>query len=167
MKSRVRIHLLAPGDEEEFLGAVQRSGGLHGRWTAPPSTSLQFRAHFARMSESGNAGFLVRRVDDHALVGAIELTHVVLGRFRSGYVGYYCFEGHQRQGLMAEGVSALVRHAFGAMKLHRLEANIQPGNLASIALARSCGFAQEGFSPRYLKIGGRWRDHERWAILAS
>jgi predicted ATPase len=40
-------------------------------------------------------------------------------------------------------------------------------NAASIALVKSCAFSKEGFSPRYLKIGGRWRDHERWAILAS
>jgi ribosomal-protein-alanine N-acetyltransferase len=61
----------------------------------------------------------------------------------------------------------LVRHAFTAMKLHRLEANIQPGNQASIALVKRCGFEREGYSPRYLKIGGRWRDHERWAIRAD
>jgi len=51
------------------------------------------------------------------------------------------------------------------LRLHRLEANIQPENVASIALARTCGFNKEGYSPAYLKIGGRWRDHERWAIV--
>ena len=66
---------------------------------------------------------------------------------------------------MHEGVSAVVRHAFTRLKLHRLEANIQPGNAASLALARACGFTREGFLPRYLKISGRWRDHERWAIV--
>ena len=60
-----------------------------------------------------------------------------------------------------------MRHAFRRLKLHRLEANIQPTNAPSIGLARACGFAREGYSPRYLKIGGRWRDHERWAILAD
>ena len=68
---------------------------------------------------------------------------------------------------MREGLRALTLHAFTTLQLHRLEANIQPNNTASIALVTACGFAIEGFSPRYLKIGGQWRDHERWAILAS
>lgn len=59
----------------------------------------------------------------------------------------------------------VVRHAFRELGLHRVEANIQPGNLASIALVRSCGFSKEGYSPSYLKLGGRWRDHERWALV--
>ena len=44
-------------------------------------------------------------------------------------------------------------------------ANIQPGNKPSIALVKKAGFTREGFSRRYLKVCGRWRDHERWAIL--
>ena len=62
---------------------------------------------------------------------------------------------------MRAGLTAVVRHTFRTLRLHRLEANIQPGNAPSIALVKTCGFALEGFSPRYLKIGGRWRDHER------
>jgi ribosomal-protein-alanine N-acetyltransferase len=68
---------------------------------------------------------------------------------------------------MRDGLQAVARHAFRTLKLHRVEANIQPANAPSIALARACGFACEGYSPRYLKIGGRWRDHERWALLAD
>jgi ribosomal-protein-alanine N-acetyltransferase len=58
----------------------------------------------------------------------------------------------------------VLRHAFGALKLHRVQASIQPENERSIALVRSAGFRKEGLSLRYLKIGGRWRDHEHWAI---
>jgi ribosomal-protein-alanine N-acetyltransferase len=68
---------------------------------------------------------------------------------------------------MSEGIELVLEHAFGSMGLHRLEANIQPSNAASIALAKRAGFRLEGFSPRYLKIDGHWRDHERWAIVAE
>jgi ribosomal-protein-alanine N-acetyltransferase len=119
------------------------------------------------MSAPANHPFLVCRGDSDEIAGVINLSNVVLGLFRSGYLGYYAFAGHEGQGFMHAGIRAVVRHAFGTLKLHRVEANIQPENQASIALVRSCGFSREGFSPRYLKIGGRWRDHERWALLAS
>ena len=68
---------------------------------------------------------------------------------------------------MTEAMTLVLREAFGELRLHRVEANIQPGNLASIALVRRAGFSLEGRSRRYLKIGGRWCDHERWAILSE
>jgi ribosomal-protein-alanine N-acetyltransferase len=70
-------------------------------------------------------------------------------------------------GYMEEGLRLVLRHAFRDLGLHRVEAAIQPANERSIALVRRCGFRLEGFSPRYLKIGGRWRDHQRWALLAE
>ena len=53
------------------------------------------------------------------------------------------------------------------MRPHRLEANIQPDNAASIALVKRAGFVSEGLAERYLKIGGRWRDHEHWVIRSE
>ena len=68
---------------------------------------------------------------------------------------------------MTEALQLTLRHAFVKLKLHRLEANIQPENTPSIALVKRAGFVKEGYSRRYLKISGRWRDHERWAILVE
>jgi ribosomal-protein-alanine N-acetyltransferase len=110
--------------------------------------------------------FTIRRRDDRSLVGYADITNVVRGIFLSAYLGYYAFRGHERQGLMTEGLRLIIRYGFGELRLHRLEANIQPGNAASIALVKACGFSKEGYSPSYLKIRGRWRDHERWALLA-
>jgi len=154
-------------DQAAFLAAVRRSRALHRPWTSAPDTAAKFVAWRERMAPPAHFPFLVCRCDTDELVGVINLSNVVLGAFRSGYLGYYAFSGHERQGLMRQGLRLVVRHAFAALKLHRVEANIQPGNAASISLVRACGFSREGFSPRYLKIGGRWRDHERWALLAS
>ena len=87
------------------------------------------------------------------------------GLFGSAYLGYHIGASHARRGYMAEALGLALTRAFGPLRLHRLEANIRPENAASIALVRQLGFTREGYSRRYLKIGGRWRDHERWAIL--
>ena len=167
MRRRVTIRPAVLADEHEFVARARASRALHHPWIAAPSTPDQFRAYLSRMEAPSHHAFLVCAAEDGAIAGVVNLSNIVFGVFRSGYLGYYAFAGFERRGLMHDGLSAVVRHAFSSLKLHRLEANIQPGNAASIALARSCGFAKEGYSPRYLKIAGRWRDHERWAILAS
>lgn len=163
----VLIRPPVPADQREFLAAVRRSRALHRPWATAPDTPARFRAWLAKMTPPSNHAFLVCRRQDAAIAGVINLSNVVHGAFRSGYLGYYAFAGFERQGLMRQGLQAVVRHAFRTLRLHRLEANLQPGNAASQALVRSCGFVQEGYSPRYLKIGGRWRDHERWALRAD
>jgi [ribosomal protein S5]-alanine N-acetyltransferase len=166
MGAPVRLSPLGPDDEAEFLAAVARSRKLHHPWVSPPATSAAFQALAGRSQGPLNHGFVVRHAGTNAMVGFINISNIVRGVFLSAYLGYYAFAGHERQGLMRAGLRLAVRTAFTDLKLHRLEANIQPSNAASIALVRSCAFELEGYSPRYLKIGGRWRDHERWAILA-
>lgn len=167
MSARVTLRQPELADQREFLERVRASRALHHPWTAAPSTREQFACYVQRMREPANRGFLVCEVEQGRIVGVVNITSIVFGAFRSGYLGYYVFAGFERQGFMREGLTQVVRRAFKSHKLHRLEANIQPGNEASLALVKSCGFLKEGYSPRYLKIGGRWRDHERWAIVAS
>jgi [ribosomal protein S5]-alanine N-acetyltransferase len=167
MKSRIALARLSTEDAREFLAASRRSHALHRPWVAPPETPAAFKLYIARMHQPGNHAFTLRRRDTGALVGFAAVTNIIMGAFRSGYLGYYGFAPHARQGFMREGVGEVVRYAFRTLKLHRIEANVQPKNRASRALIESLGFRQEGFSPRYLKIGGRWRDHERWALLAK
>lgn len=166
MTSRVAISSLALADGPEFIAAAAASKRLHAAWVHPPLTAAAFRARVQRLQPPDHYAFAIRQRASGVLVGYADVTNVVRGAFLSAYLSYYAFEGHQRQGLMTEGIGLVVRQAFGKLGLHRLEANIQPGNLASIALVMACGFSREGYSPRYLKIGGRWRDHERWALLA-
>ena len=99
--------------------------------------------------------------------GARRVSEIVRGSFLSGYLGYYAFMPHHHRGYMTLGLQAVVRKAFHELRLHRLEANIQPENVASRQLVRRLGFRKEGLSLRYLKIGGRWRDHERWALTVE
>lgn len=98
------------------------------------------------------------------LAGVVNLSEIVRGPFQSAYLGYYAFPPHDRQGYMARGLAAVLQEAFRTLRLHRVEANVQPGNTASRRLIRRLGFRREGYSPKYLKISGRWRDHERWAL---
>jgi ribosomal-protein-alanine N-acetyltransferase len=164
---RVLIRHPRAGDEAHYIAGVRRSKKLHAPWTSPVATAKAFRNRLAHSRTKTRVSFFVVLRDSKALVGLVDITEIVRGHFLSAYLGYFAFEPHAGRGLMREGMAQVIDHAFGEMGLHRLEANIQPGNDASRALVRSLGFHQEGFSPRYLKINRRWKDHERWAILAE
>ncbi len=161
----VLVRPLSPADGPAFVAAARASASLHRPWVTAPADAPAFARHLACFDDGAHFAFVVCLAEGGELVGAIHLTNVVYGPFCSGYLGYYAFAGHEGQGLMTQGLRAVVRRAFSTLGLHRLEANIQPGNVASIALVRRCGFSLEGCSPAYLKLGGRWRDHERWAVV--
>ena len=163
MRARVRLERPSLAREREFLTAVRRSRRLLSPWVAPPDTARAYRAYVARLDRpTHEARFVVIRSSGE-LAGVVNVSEIVRGAFQSAYLGYYAFLPHAGHGYMREGLRLVLRWAFGALRLHRVEANIQPDNAASLALVRRLGFRLEGFSPRYLKIAGRWRDHERWA----
>jgi len=165
----MRVQLKKPSghDEPRFLEAARRSRRFLRRWAPPPCTPVAYRAYIRRLRKQTHEGrFVVLRTSGE-LVGVINVNEIVRGALRSAYLGYYAFVPHAGRGYMVEGLALALRWIFGALALHRVEANIQPGNAASRALVRRLGFRREGFSPRYLKVAGRWRDHERWALVAE
>ena len=164
---RVAIRRPAAEDCDEFTALMRASVAFHLPWGEYPATRERFDEYLARRQLPGEEGFLVCEFAGGAIAGVVNINSIVRGAFQSGYLGYCVGEPFARKGYMTEGLGLVVKYAFEELKLHRLEANIQPGNLASIALARRSGFRYEGFSPRYLMILGQWRDHERWALLAD
>jgi ribosomal-protein-alanine N-acetyltransferase len=165
--SRVELRDLVLADREAFLEMVRESRELHRPWTYPPERADQFDDLVTRTVREDFKCLAAVLAENGELVGIFTISQIVRGYFQSAYLGYYANARHAGKGLMAEAMALVLDHAFGPLALHRLEANIQPGNAPSIALARGAGFRLEGYSPRYLLIGGRWRDHERYAITAD
>jgi ribosomal-protein-alanine N-acetyltransferase len=151
---------------DDFLAAVERSRSLHGPWVSPPRDLEAFEAYLRRLRRKDHLGYWIV-TESGELAGAVHVSGIMMGVFRSGYLDYYAFLPHAGSGSMTRGLRAVLDDLFGPRGLHRVEANLQPGNHASRALVRRLGFRQEGFSPRYLRIGGEWRDHERWALTAE
>ena len=165
--ARVVIRPPTADDEDAFLAAMRASRSVHRPWLYMPETPDAYKTYIARVDDPRAAPFLACRKEDGAIVGFLNLSEIVRGAFKNAFLGYGGVAGYAGQGYMREAMDLLLREAFSELGLHRLEANIQPGNERSIALAKRAGFELEGFSPRYLKIGGRWRDHERYAIRAE
>ncbi|MEU4536512.1 GNAT family N-acetyltransferase [Streptosporangium sp. NPDC023825] len=163
---RVTLRPITGDDREEFLGLVRASAGLHHPWISLPGTADGFQALLTRYAQPDEECLLVRLRDTGAIAGVININNIIRGRFQCGAIAYAAFAPTSGQGYMSEGLQLLLRHAFEDLRLHRLEAQVQPGNRASLKLLERHGFRKEGYSPDLLFIDGAWRDHERWAITA-
>ncbi|HEY5195911.1 MAG TPA: GNAT family protein [Solirubrobacteraceae bacterium] len=166
-RPRVELRTPTPADRDRYIAAMRASRALYRGFVSPWTTPDAFDGLVRRAQDDSFEPMLACRRDDGAIVGFVNISQIVRGRLQSGFMGYGGVAGQTGQGYMTEAIGLALRRAFTELRLHRIEANIQPSNTASIALVRRCGFELEGFSPRYLKVGGRWRDHERWAIRAE
>jgi len=163
-----RVHLRTPtvDDWPEYALSAEASRRHLRPWVYLPATETAFARWVARAEAATHRFFFVCGRGGE-IMGAVNLNEIVRGCLHGCFMGYYLFAEYAGRGYMTEAMGIVLDHAFNELKLHRLEANIQPGNTESIALVRRLGFRLEGFSPRYLKIGGRWCDHERWAIAVE
>lgn len=169
------VGLCAPraADEREYLELRRASADFHRPWEPipPPGVDPFAPESFARWLRGAETDqrlcTLVRRVDDGAIVGALNYNEIIRGPLQSAFLGYWIGAAYARRGYMTRALRLALDHAFGPLGLHRVEANVRPENAASIALVERLGFRREGYSPRYVKIAGAWCDHVRYAMLAD
>lgn len=174
---RVTVRPVRREDVQPYRRAVELSRPRLARWN--PVDPDDILRHIDAQSDVHRT-FVVLALDaagEHGVVGKINVTNVVRGRFQSASLGYDAYDPYVGQGMFREGLGLVVGVALattgqGGMGLHRLEASVQPGNVTSAGVLRSLGFRHEGFTPRMLKLGGPdgredWRDHERFALTAD
>ena len=167
MMHAITVRPVARVDAEELISANRASIDLHRPWVQPFTDEQGFQAYFDSLDGVQTIGLVAREAGAGSVVGVLTLSQIARGAFQSAYLGFYGAVGQVGRGRMSEAVRSVVNYAFVELCLHRLEANVQPGNGRSIALLNRVGFRKEGYSPRYLFIGGAWCDHERWAILSD
>ncbi|MBS0287538.1 MAG: GNAT family N-acetyltransferase [Proteobacteria bacterium] len=156
------IKELQLGDEVAFLAMTQASKTYHHPWVKAPITQDEFIDYFNRSQKENQKSYLLFL--ENEIVGVFNISEIVKGNFHSAFLGFYGAQKYARKGFMSQGLKLVLHKVFHELALHRLEANIQPGNSASILLVQHNGFRKEGYSPRYLKINEKWCDHERWAL---
>jgi [ribosomal protein S5]-alanine N-acetyltransferase len=116
-------------------------------WNTPPAASVAtvregIRRSLATPAEA-HLAWIVTRKSDGAAVGFVNYHHREV-RNRRLEIGYMVARPHWRQGIAREAVAALIDHCFGALDCYRIEATLNPENVASSRVLESLGFRCEG-----------------------
>ncbi len=162
---KVFLRYVTHADYDEIMQLFRESRKFYKGLITPINDWDEFKSYVEKNDDETNECFVICRIEDEKIVGAINLSQIFRKAFQNAYLGYSLGVKYTGHGYMTEAINLILKYAFKNLKLHRLEANIQPHNEASIAVVRRCGFTKEGYSPKYLKVSGKWRDHERWAIV--
>ncbi|HAG90974.1 MAG TPA: N-acetyltransferase [Bdellovibrionales bacterium] len=101
------------------------------------------------------------------VVGGVSAMNVVRSVSQTAFLGYSIHNIHWGKGYGKESVKAMIEIAFRDLKLHRLEAGVEPSNRRSIMLARSVGLRKEGLKKRAVLLRGEWRDLTIYSITCE
>ena len=152
-------------DFDELIALYKASRKHFSGLAQPKSDRHSYDQLLSEAEKDTTEWFFICRKSDGAIAGTITLSQIFRKGFQNAYLGYLLGASFTGKGYMTEAVALILRFAFVDLKLHRIDANVQPDNEPSLAVLRRNEFTREGFSRKYLKIGGRWRDHERWAMI--
>jgi len=166
----LRLEAPAPENAEEYAGYFLRNSEFLANY-GPVRDQHFCKSEAQRVlaeQELTNPDTLkmwIRIVKENRIIGSIKFTNLLRGSFQSCFVGYALDEEYTNRGYMTAALDSATDYMFSMERFHRIEANIMPGNLASLRLVEKLGFLYEGRAQRYLFINGRWRDHVHMVLL--
>jgi len=169
VRERVRLRPLDEADAPAILSLYSDPETM--RYLARPRMSERAQAQeLVAKSKAGYAdGSLLQlaleRTADSAFLGLALLFNFNKASARAE-IGYALATAHRSNGYMSEALPALVDHAFGALGLNRLEADIDPRNAASARVLERLGFTLEGVLRERWIVAGEPSDSRMYGLLA-
>jgi ribosomal-protein-alanine N-acetyltransferase len=165
---RVRLRWISADDVDAFY-AVYSNPEVMRYWSTPP---LADRAAAVNLIEKIHADWQRRLIlkwgvalrSDDRLIGSITLFNLDFTH-RRAEIGYALGRDYWGKGYMNEALMAVLKHAFEVLELHRIEADIDPRNTASIKTVERLGFQREGYLRERWQINGEIQDAFFYGLL--
>lgn len=126
----------------------------------------RMRRGFDRAARQGRVVPFVIEADGQ-LVGQMHLFEIAWAWRRNAAAGYWLAREATGRGIATWALAMLIDHGLTVTGLHRVEVNIRPENVTSLAVVRRLGLREEGLHPRLIHVDGAWRDHLQFAVTAE
>ena len=170
---RLFLKTLGPSDAEAVADYYRRNRSFLEEFEPGRGDEFYTAEHQAKLLATDSAemadGTMFRlwllKKGDGKLIGSLAFNNIVRGPFLSCFVGYKLDGDEINRGFMTEALRKGIDIMFRESGLHRIEANIMPGNRRSLRVVEKLGFSNEGLARRYLKINGKWEDHIHMVLL--
>lgn len=138
-------------------------------WSTPPWTDMAQAEQAVQESIDSYAGAENLRLaialrDSGEMIGTISLYRIHASN-RRGDIGYALARAHWQRGYLSEAMEAFIAHAFDALDLNRIEADIDPRNVASAKLLEKMAFVREGYMRERWIVNGEVCDTAFYGLL--
>lgn len=171
---RLVVKVLDETFADKVLDYYKRNSDFLGEWEPIRDASFYEIEYHKQQLQSDMLGiengnllrlWIFKKEDKDKIIGAVAFNNIVRGAFLSCHLGYKLDKDELNKGYMSEAIKKGIEIIFEEYKLHRIEANIMPKNIASLRVVEKLGFYNEGLAYKYLRIHDQWEDHIHMVML--
>lgn len=168
--ARVRLRWLTSADVPEMY-EIFSDPEVMKFWSSPPLQGIESAARLvSEIHEYFSAGTLyqwgIARVEDDRVIGTCTLAAIDV-RHKRAELGFAVKRAQWGRGYASEAAEALVAFAFRTLGMHRIEADADPRNVASIRCLERLGFRREGYARERYHLNGEVQDAVLYGLLRS